>query len=572
MKKLLFIFCILMLTAAVFAQPNNQKIWDVDSQIYKDMVSLYLLEGYALPSSVGPWSTDELNGMLAVFDGKTETEAGAKLYAKIAAELSKEAKVQLSDGFAADYETSVIPQVYFHTNDTDFTQESDWNYDYIKREPLLNFNYELFPTKNIYLRSGFNVGLDDGSTNSAKPNSLYQPKFNTSIPFVGSSTLGNINFNFPETAFTSVGGEHWNVLFGREVIRWGNGETGNLYYGGNQPYSNAIRFTTYFQKFKYTFVTDFSSHEKSTTTVNSQNDTESGIRFFMTHRFDFKLLKEKLNFSVAEGFLYQSADNTFDIRVFNPMMFYHNLYIRANANSILGFDADYAVCKGLNLYGQFVVDEFPLVGEPTTASENGGRPDKMGGMLGIKYAMPLADGILRFNLEGVYADPYLYLREQYDSSTGKYGVSFYSYLREFHQYDPTVLFLKKCIGYKYGGDCITGDFKVNYTTFENWISELDLFYMAHGVIYNDFVGDDWAIGKSSAPSTHDIAEPGKTPSKNPDGFVEHTVRVSLNTSYPVNDWLSVGCGIDNFFITNKGNVKAPMTYDMQLNALVKIHF
>lgn len=567
MKKIVLLVTSLMFAAGILcAQQNDQKVWDVDSQVYKDMVSLYLFEGRALPSSVGPWSTDELKCMLDVFDGNFNSDSSNMLYDKIHAELYKKNRIQFADGFAADFEASFIPELYVHTNSDDFIQEEDWNYDYTKRDFPLNFDYELFATKNIYLRSGFNVGLEDGHRNAGAANVLYQPKFSMNIPMIAPGGIDYINFNFPETAFASFGGEHWNVLLGRDVIRWGNGESGNLYYGGNQVYSNAVKLTTYFNKFKYTFVTDFSAHEMNALQTGSQFNKESGTRFFMTHRFDFRFFNDRLNFSVAEGYVYQSADNTFDVRYFNPMMFYHNQYIRANSNSILGFDADYAICRGLNVYGQFVIDEFSMVGEPTTESDGGGRPNKMGALLGVKYAMPLMDGVLRFNLEGVYTDPYLYLREQY--ANGENGVSLYSYVREFHNTNPTVTYTRKCIGYKYGGDCVVGDFKANYATSKNWISEFELFYMAHGIICKDFGGDDWAIGKSKAPSTHDIAE---TP-VHEDGFVEHTFRVSLSSSYPILKWLTVSGGIDNYFIWNQDNVQKPMVYDMQLHAGVKIYY
>lgn len=569
MKKLLLILtCFLLTAGALFAQQNDQKVWNVDSQVYKDMVSLYLYEGYALPSSVGPWSTDELKGMLNKVSDGIETDASRALYNKIHDELYKNNRVAYADSFGADFEVSVVPEVYVHTNPGDYTQEEDWFYGYNNRSWPVNFEYGIYAADNMYLESGFNVGYESGRGNSTQPNTLYAPMFNVNIPFLGSGGLDYINFNFPKTAFVSFGGSHWNVLLGRDTVRWGNGETGNLYLGGNQNYDNTIRFTTYFDNFKYSYVTNFSAHPESVLNNNSQNDLENGTKAFMAHRFDFWFLNNRMNFAVTEGIMYQSADNVFDVRFFNPMMFYHNTYIRANANSLLGFDADFAVCKGLNLYGQLVIDEGALPGEPTTASPEGGRPGKMGGMLGVKYAMPVADGTLRFNLEGVYTDPYLYLREEYDSTTGQNGVSLYDYTREFHQNTPTIAYNRAPVGYRYGGDCIVGDFKANYTTSKNWVSELELFYMAHGIIYNDFEGDDWAYGTSHTPSTTDIAE---TPS-HPDGYVERTFRASLSSSYPVSDWLSVSGGIDNVCIWNKDNLSKPLSFDMQLHAQVKITF
>lgn len=567
MKKIVLLLVCSMFTAGVlFAQQNDQKSWNVESQVYKDLVNLYLYEGHALPSSVGPWSTDELKGMLNKVSDNLESEASIALYNKIHDELYKANKIQFKDGFGADFEASFIPEVYVHTNSDDYVTEGDWFYDYNKRSWPVNFEYGLYAAKNFYLESGFNVGFDDGHRRNSNSNELYQPKFNINIPFLVVKDLGYINFNFPKTAFASFGGSNWNVLLGRDVVRWGNGETGNLYLGGNQNYENTIRFTTYFDKFKYSYVTNFSAHPESVNSVQSQFDAEKGTKFFMAHRFDFRFFNDRLNFAVAEGYMYQSADNVFDVRYFSPMMFFHNMYIRANANSLLGFDADFAVFRGFNVYGQFVIDEFSMIGEPTTEDDGGGRPNKMGGLLGVKYAMPLADGTLKFSLEGVYTDPYLYLREPYNKDAQEDGVSLYSYIREFSS--PYTTYTKKCIGYKYGGDCIVGDFKANYTTNKNWISEFELFYMTHGILYND-INTDWVTGKAPvSPTTKDTSD---NPS-NPDGFVENTFRVSLSSSYPVLKWLTVSGGIDNFFIWNKNNKEKPLSFDMQLHAQVKIYY
>lgn len=94
MKKIVFLVTSLMFAAGILcAQQNDQKIWNVDSQVYKDMVSLYLFEGRALPSSAGPWSTDELKCMLDVFDGNFKTESSSMLYEKIHAELYKKNRI-----------------------------------------------------------------------------------------------------------------------------------------------------------------------------------------------------------------------------------------------------------------------------------------------------------------------------------------------------------------------------------------------------------------------------------------------------------------------------------------------
>ncbi|HOM93239.1 MAG TPA: hypothetical protein PKX66_08740 [Rectinema sp.] len=76
------------------------------------------------------------------------------------------------------------------------------------------------------------------------------------------------------------------------------------------------------------------------------------------------MLKNKLGFALTEGIMYQSADNTLDLRILNPAAIYHDYYIRGNSNSILSRELNYSPISYVNLYGQMVVDEFVLPGEP----------------------------------------------------------------------------------------------------------------------------------------------------------------------------------------------------------------
>ncbi len=69
MKKLLLALVSLILVCGLaFAATNSQKIYSVDSDVYKDISKIYVLTGHALPSTAGPWSGDELCKMIEAID------------------------------------------------------------------------------------------------------------------------------------------------------------------------------------------------------------------------------------------------------------------------------------------------------------------------------------------------------------------------------------------------------------------------------------------------------------------------------------------------------------------------
>lgn len=553
---------------------NNQKIWSVDCPEYKNLCILFLLEGKALPNSAGPWSSAELLEYLLLLEGEYDNEEMQSLFDLTKESLLSENRIHIEDGFSANWEGIVSPEFYVHTNSKDFVSSEDWFYDCVKRDDLFSFNVEMFASHNFYAFSKLSLGY----ICSPEDSSLYGNNFVSNIPVVFGTGFDKVSVNFPSRALFAFGGDHWSFSAGRDVCRWGNGETGNLFLGGNALYDNGLRFSAFSKKFKYSFVTNFYPHisevensgiKDAEHSVGMDTTVMNGFNSFIAHRFDFSLLNNRLNISLAEGIMYQSRTGTIDLRVFNPFLIYHSLYMRANANSILGVDVDYTILPGLNIYGQSVLDEASFFNEANGNDDEPWRPAKMGYLAGIKYVCPAFDGFFKFNLEGVYADPCLYLREKYDNDKDAYGVSLYGYMREFNGV-YMVDNIRNCIGYKYGGDLITGDLKASYIVPGKWQASTEVFYMAHGIMYNDLAAD-WTKGKPvSAPSTSDMTtkeEGNEEPFEvtNESGEVQHTLRFSLSGSYNFRKNLSVNAGIDNFFVWNKENKQKDMTYDFQFH-------
>ncbi|MCR4742922.1 MAG: hypothetical protein K5866_08665 [Treponema sp.] len=588
MKKYSFVFIFLLFVSSMFYSQNNQKIWSVDSEVYTYMTYLYVNEGRALPSSTGPWSTQELKNMLGVFceknkiDGDRPLESAEVkngggspllknknsyiLYDKIYEILNKPSRFSTKDNFNFSLNGSLNPEFFFHTNSQDFTQESDWYYDFEKRNRLLLLEAEGFAGNYIYGYSNLSLGYTSGTGNSDLETQIYGSNFMSNIPYLPLQAISCIDLNFPFRSFMSAGSEHWSLSAGRDVIRWGNGESGNLLLGGNALYDNNLRMSIFYNQFKWSFVSIFYPHSQDLTN-SDQNDSVEGIKMFMAHRFDFRFFKDRINLSIAEAMLYQNLDGILDLRFYNPLGLWHNYYIRGNSNSILDFTIDYTIIDGLNLYGEWIIDEMVGPGEPKGKNGEGWRPGKSGYLLGVKYINPLKTGVFKISIEGVYTDPCLYLREAYDSSTGTQGLSFYGHVREFDN-NTGINYIKNCIGYVYGGDCIVGNLKATYQSWKKWSSTAEIFYMAHGIMVNE-LNYDWSVKEPVlAPSTQD---PTINPS-NEDGEVESILRLSLSGDYQILKNLNIYGGLDNYFIWNKDNVETSMLYDFQLYSGVVFTF
>ena len=103
---------------------------------------------------------------------------------------------------------------------------------------------------------------------------------------------------------------------------------------------------------------------------------------FIGHRVEGRLFNNKVGIALNEAIMYQSADNAIDLQVLSPTAIFHDYYIRGNANSIISLEVDYNPIRYVDLYGQVVVDEFYLPGEPVPGVDADALPNAFGYMDG----------------------------------------------------------------------------------------------------------------------------------------------------------------------------------------------
>jgi len=238
-----------------------------------------------------------------------------------------------------------------------------------------------------------------------------------------------------------------------------------------------------------------------------------GLKMFMAYRLEGRLFNDTLGIALTEGIMYQSDDGTINLRALNPFTIYHNYYIVAMANSLISLELNYTPLPSLNIYGQIALDEYNLPAERSNNPDL--HPNAVAYMLGGTYSHPLQGGILNLNIEGVYTDPYLYLRSRSgteEQSTDPFDTL--NYVVAIRRWtDLKVIYDQAYLGYQYGGDAIVGNISLGYTKIGKWSVQGNAFYMVHG---DKSTTSEWLLGTNeSTPSesaTHyvDIGVSGKT--------------------------------------------------------------
>ncbi|MBR4426747.1 MAG: hypothetical protein IKS77_03520 [Spirochaetales bacterium] len=510
MRKILLILLISTVLAFTFAAVP-QKIYPVDSPEYQAIRDLYLATGHAMPSSSGPWSAAELSSML---DRISTSEIPAFLvesYNAVKTELSKGLS-ENPDLMSLKLSASTNLELYAHTNtdgqtrtdindvtEKSFTGRENWSYDLVHTKPILELDLEFDVKDHFYF---FLAAEARGCTHGGigYEREIGNSSFGTNIPGLQNIPLNgdfalNMDANWPYRAFASFGSSAWNVQIGRDRLSWGLGKTGNLGISDNMPYHDMVRFAAFSEKFKYTFLISSFPHKinfygpyKGSDNKGEPNtDSIQGIYLYLAHRFEGRVLKDKLAFSVTEAIMYASEDATIDPRIFNPAIVFHNFYNASNANSTMVFELDWSPMKSLNVYGQFHMDDFAIPGGENGGSPtNHGFPNALGYLAGARYAMPAWGGLLQFNLEGAYINPYTYLRYNKapgTASTDTYGLDYIvanrTYITGTGSGDCLV-YDEYFLGYQYGNDSAVANLNVEWKLPGKLTVSANAFFMAHG--------------------------------------------------------------------------------------------
>ena len=501
--KLLFIF-IAIVTFQIGAY-NPQEIISFKSKIYDSMDKLYLVAGYGIPSNARPWSKSEALIILNRIDPSLLTNHQRELYKEIKDEISTNNLLYNSDVFGISIGADLNTEMYWHSNSAKFIVEDDWVYGFVKRKPLLRLRFDISLSDFAYIysdlqynRNIFNykdekitktaVGaIVDGRTGSGyyvTKSAIYSKEFFTNImPFNESY---DVDFETPKRAILSVGGNHWKFTFGRDKVAWGNGKSGNFIIDNHVDFHEFGRLKFFSDKFSYDWLNVF----LPTRTYHGE-DPDERLRFLMAHRLEFRPWK-RLTVAFSENVMFYNE--VFDIKYLNPAFIYHNLNNRSMFNAIAHVELDFMILKGLNIYGQFVLDQARAPNEPATQA------DATGYLGGVEYVKEVGPGFLSTSLEFVLTSPILYRRDEVDF------LMFRPYFTHGNPSGPGYVLKFDYIGYKYGSDTLLLQWDLEYSMLSNLNFGLTVIGMRQGEVDLFYDNENITSYQGSTPSGTEIKE------------------------------------------------------------------
>lgn len=545
------LLCFTLLSlSSLFAVSSDMNIIPLSSPLYDYVDALYTLEGHAPAQGARPWNEADLKQQMARI---TPTSDASRRIVEIINEYLN----RFDSKTEVDWNFSLTPSIAAHSNADKFDESNKW-FSQVLNDKLIRLNLGLYTHDYFAANMGLSVGLMNSSNargtatnvgtdevpsyeytfHDSSNEDRFNSVFSTNIPFL---SAGSFDLDFTDNSFMSVGMPYVSATIARGQVSWGNGRMGNLMLGNTLPYHDYIGLQASNNTwFDYNMIVSFFTHPQNY--YQGFTSEIHGIQMFIAHRFEFRMLKDKLRLTLNEAVMYHSPDNTVDFRAFSPLLILHGLYIPANANSLASLELEYAPIKNLQLYLSFALDDFALPNEPQPP-ENDSTLNMWGVMGGIRSTLPYKNGYFSFSLETVYTSPYMYHKDSYQERDNMdYVLDFVGSIRLSNGN-----FYRQYLGLPFGSDALAIYGGASYTVPYSYSAGVKLFFMMHGVTNVNSVVRKYDENGGDVPgfiSTQNPFDPSER------GEISFTYDVGLNGEYYVLKNLNFATSLDFVYIDN----------------------
>ena len=208
--------------------------------------------------------------------------------------------------------------------------------------------------------------------------------------------LAEANITYTPSKFINL-----QLGYGRNFI--GDGYRSLITTDGVSPYP-FFKINTTFWKIKYTNTYMFLKDVRDEVTA----DKTYATKYMANHYLSWNATK-RWNIGFFESVVWANTNNRgFDMFFLNPIIFYRTVEFASSnktGNALLGFTSKYKWDNQINLYGQFLIDEFST---SDVKAGNKSWKNKFGTQVGIKYFNAFNVENLLLQVEYNHVRPYVY--------------------------------------------------------------------------------------------------------------------------------------------------------------------
>lgn len=529
--------------------------------IYDSLYMLYNESGEALVMDTAPLSVGEIRQSLSYIDYEKLSYSGQKIYDRINEYLGEKKFTIDMKPIKVGFNIKFHPAFMFKSNEdiewsygTDFAQKNE-GYG-AANDYYNNFLTQPFLRAPLYIDFA-DIAIIDCQASISKNfwgmtenynfmNIFYKPEdFEFSWPLNANASIGYVFKN----------GLAVNFHVARQGLQFGHTKTGSIIYNDT------------FQTDFYTLLRVSGKKLKYEMGITQVDNT----KFLYTHQIDFTLWKW-FKLGILEGTL---LNEPFELRYLNPLMIMHSFaswtqysdpweekyYGESHICAYMGIKFDIIPYKNIRIYGLFAQTEIQPPTELGTPEANS-IPDGIGLQLGIEVQHgDKSGGMYKFVLEGIYTNPFLYI---------KHGAEWSMYRKSYSMTKNGTIPICSWIGTPFGPDSLGGQISAEYKYLDKWSAELSYLFMAHGEnsfglfshkttrdgreFYDYYPAAKYRLYKDQW-TPDQIAENERfARSWALTGIIQYTNRITAHGSYKFNEHFSIEGQVIYTIIFNNNNI------------------
>ena len=448
------IFCavfLIALNSPLFSQSfNSSQVIPPEHWIYDSLKTLGMEQKTVCFNENSMMTVSELRFYFEQLDAEALSPSGRKLYEEAEEFLYKNESLVELDPFRFDFDVKLNGELYYKTS-----EDIPWSFRYCYKDNLATFPVKVGYSDYVAIETDPFVGKSHNG--SSKKDNF------TNFPY----KEGDFEFLFPRFAYASLAGTFngWgaNIHIGKQGFQIGDTKIGSVIYNHTFETDSYINLNLFSKYFKCSMDVVQISNEK----------------LFYLHQFSVRPHKT-FKISVLEGSMINAP---FEIRFLNPLMVMHqyagwtqygsederNGY--GDENHFCAYLAglfDWQPIENLRIYGVYTQNELQL---PTEKKGDGILlPDSLGGQLGVELKLPFKDGYWTGFAEGIYTSPFLYVKQNPESSL-------YRTRCDNLSDDDNIC---SWVGSPFGPDSFGIKTGFGYELPRKWAAEISYFYLAKG--------------------------------------------------------------------------------------------
>lgn len=199
--------------------------------------------------------------------------------------------------------------------------------------------------------------------------------------YVGKKWRGIVGYT--EQAYVSVHFNRIELMFGRDFLHWGAGESGSLLFSDIARPMDQLKATASLGPFQYTFVTSMLDDHQLDAELSDSLGGSTAQRYLSAHRLDVRFFNGRLQGAITEMIVYGGVNRQLDWVYLNPFIFYHGAQLNKSGlgNTLGTVDILAYPFHCWELYGSLLIDDIQL--EKTGPGDL--EPSEVGWLLGSRY-------------------------------------------------------------------------------------------------------------------------------------------------------------------------------------------